>query len=106
MKRSRFSEAQIVGVLEEQEAGSAVADLCRKHWMSSATFFAWKARFGGLEVSDTKGQSTARPTNGRELLLLATASFRSSSAIGEDCDRRHDRRSPIEIPLHLKRPGG
>ena len=49
MKRSRFSEERIIGVLKEHEAGAAVADLCRKHGMSSATFYAWKARFGGLE---------------------------------------------------------
>ncbi|MEC9433901.1 MAG: transposase [Pseudomonadota bacterium] len=52
MKRSRFSEEQRIDVLKQHEAGTAVADLCRKHGMSSATFFAWKARFGGMEVSD------------------------------------------------------
>ena len=53
MKRSRFSEEQIIGVLCEHDAG-AVAELCRKHGMSSATFYAWKAKFGGMDVSDAK----------------------------------------------------
>lgn len=54
MKRSRFSEEQIIGVLCEHDAGAAVAELCRKHGMSSATFYAWKAKFGGMDVSDAK----------------------------------------------------
>jgi putative transposase len=49
MKRSRFSEEQIIGILKEQEAGMATADVCRKHGVSSATFYKWKARYGGLE---------------------------------------------------------
>ena len=48
MKRSRFSEEQIIGILKEQEAGMATADVCRKHGVSSATFYKWKARYGGL----------------------------------------------------------
>ena len=52
MKRSRFSEEQVIGILKEHEVGVSVAELCRKHAMSSATFYSWKAKFGGLEVSD------------------------------------------------------
>jgi len=51
MKRSRFSEGQIIGILKEQEAGISVAELCRKHGMSDASFYKWKAKYGGLEVS-------------------------------------------------------
>ena len=51
MKRKQFSKEQIIGILKEAEAGAVVTDLCRRHGMSSATYYAWKAKFGGLEVS-------------------------------------------------------
>jgi len=50
MRRSRFSDEQIIAVLKEQEAGMATADVCRRHGISSATFYKWKAKYGGLEV--------------------------------------------------------
>ena len=50
MKRSRFTEEQIIGILREHEAGMKTADLCRKHGVSSATFFKWKSKFGGMDV--------------------------------------------------------
>ena len=54
MKRSRFTEEQIIGMLREQEVGSSTADVCRKHGISAATFYKFKAKFGGLEVSDAR----------------------------------------------------
>lgn len=54
MKRSKFTEKQIISILREQEAGAKTAELCRKHGMSEATFYAWKAKFGGMDVSDAK----------------------------------------------------
>jgi putative transposase len=54
MKKSRFTEDQIVGILKEQEAGMAVAELCRRHGVSSPTFYKWKAKYGGLEVSEAR----------------------------------------------------
>ena len=73
MKGSRFSEEQIIGILREQEAGTATADVCRKHGISEATFYKWKARFGGLEVSDAKRLKALEDENGKLKKLLAEA---------------------------------
>lgn len=54
MKASRFSEEQIIAILREQEAGQRTADVCRRHGVSEATFYKWKSKYGGLEVSDAK----------------------------------------------------
>ena len=54
MKKSRFSEEQIIAVLKEHQAGIAVADLCRKHGISDATLYNWRNRYGGMEVSDAR----------------------------------------------------
>ena len=54
MKRARFSEEQIIGILKEHEAGAKCADLCRKHGMSEGTFYNWKSKYGGMTVSEAK----------------------------------------------------
>jgi putative transposase len=54
MKRSRHAEEQIIAILREQEAGAKTADVCRKHGISSATFYSWKAKYGGLSVSEAR----------------------------------------------------
>ena len=73
MKRSRFSEEQIIAVLKEQEAGMATAEVCRRHGISSATFYKWKGKFGGLEVSDARKLRQLEDENARLKRLLADA---------------------------------
>jgi putative transposase len=71
MKRSKFTEEQIVGILQGQAAGAKTAELCRKHGVSSATFYAWKAKFGGMEVSDAKRLKALEAENAKLKRLLA-----------------------------------
>lgn len=73
MKRSKFTEEQIISILREQEAGAKTAELCRKHGMSEATFYAWKAKFGGMDVSDAKRLKVLEEENARLKRLLAEA---------------------------------
>ena len=73
MKRSRFSEEQIIAILREQEAGFATAEVCRKHGVSTATFYAWKAKYGGLDVSQARKLKVLEEENGRLKRLLADA---------------------------------
>jgi putative transposase len=73
MKRSRFTEEQIIGILREQESGQRTADVCRRHGVSEATFYKWKAKFGGLEVSEAKRLKTLEDENARLKKLLAEA---------------------------------
>ena len=73
MKRSRFNEEQIIGILKEQEAGMPTADVCRKHGVSSATFYKYKAKYGGLEVPDARRLRALEEENGKLKKLLAEA---------------------------------
>lgn len=73
MKRSRFSEDQIIGILKEHEAGVSVADLCRKHGVSDASIYNWKARFGGMDVSEARRPKALEDENTRLKRLLADA---------------------------------
>jgi putative transposase len=73
MKRLRFTEEQIIAVLREQEAGMKTADICRKHGISDATFYKWKAKYGGLDVSEAKRLRSLEDENGRLKRMLADA---------------------------------
>ena len=73
MKRRQFSEGRIIGILKEAEAGAVVTELCRRHGVSTATFYAWKGKFGGMEVSDAKRLRALEDENGKLKRLLADA---------------------------------
>jgi putative transposase len=73
MKGSRFNEEQIIGILREHEAGVKTPDICRRHGISDATFYKWKARYGGLEVSEARRLKSLEDENRRLKRLLAEA---------------------------------
>jgi putative transposase len=72
MKR-RFTEAQIIGILKEAEAGMKVADVCRKHGISDATYYNWKSKFGGMSVSEAQRLKALELENSKLKRLLADA---------------------------------
>lgn len=71
MRRSRFTEEQVIGVLKEHQAGLGTAELCRKHGISPATFYQWRSRYGGLEVSEARRLRSLEEENARLKKLLA-----------------------------------
>jgi len=73
MRNSRFTEAQIIGMIKEQEAGMPTADVCRKHGLSPATFYKLKAKYGGLEVSEARRLKALEDENAKLKRLLADA---------------------------------
>ena len=86
MKPSRFKEEQIIAILREQEAGAATADVCRKHGISSGTFYKWKAKLGGLDVSDAKRLKALEDENAKLKKLLAETML--DNAILKDINSR------------------
>ena len=79
MKRKRFTEEQIIGVLREHEAGSKTADLARKHGVSEATLYNWKAKYGGMDVCDARRLKALEEENGKLKKLLADAMLDASA---------------------------
>ena len=86
MKSSRFSEEQIIGILREHEAGIPTADICRKYGISSATFYKWKAKYGGLSISDAKRLKALEDENTKLKKLLAETML--DNAILKDINNR------------------
>lgn len=71
MRKSRFTEEQIIGILKEHQAGMSAAELCRKHGISDATFYKWRSKFGGMEVSDARKLKSLEDENRKLKKLLA-----------------------------------
>ena len=86
MRKSRFSEDQIIGILREQEAGRPTAEVCRRHGVSGATFYKWKSKFGGMDVSDAKRLKALEDENAKLKKLLAETML--DNAILKDINSR------------------
>ncbi len=105
MKRSRFSEEQIIAILKEQEAGISVADLCRKHGVSDASIYKWKAKFGGMDVSEARRLRSLEDKNAKLKRMLTDAMLDNvalkdllgkkwcARRLAESCRTSHDERT-------------
>lgn len=79
MRKSRFSESEIVAILKEADAGMAVKDVCRKHGISQATYYNWKSRYGGMEASDLKRMKELEEENRRLKQMYADLSLENTA---------------------------
>jgi putative transposase len=88
MRKSRFSEAQIIGILKQAEAGMTVAALCREHGMSDATFYKWRSKYGGLDVSEARRLRGLEEENQRLKRLVADLALDNQvlkEVLGKNC---------------------
>ena len=91
MRKSRFSEAQIIGMIKEQEAGMSTAKVCRKHGLSQGTFYKFKSQYGGMEVSDAAKLRAMTDENAKLKRLLADAMLDNvvvKDLLGKNCQRQ------------------
>ena len=79
MKKKRFSEAQIVSILHQREAGKSVKDISREHGISDATFYNWKAKYGGMQISDVKRMKDLEEENGRLKRIVANLTLENDA---------------------------
>ena len=79
MKKTRFTEAQIVSILQQQEVGKSVKDISREHGISDATFYNWKAKYGGMQVSDVKRMKDLEEENGRLKRIVANLTLENDA---------------------------
>lgn len=79
MKKKRFTEAQIVSILHQQEVGNSVKDISREHGISDATFYNWKAKYGGMQVSDVKRMKEIEEENGRLKRIVANLTLENDA---------------------------
>jgi putative transposase len=100
MKR-KFTEEQIIGVLREHELGAKTADLCRKHGISEATFYNWKSKFGGLDVSEARRLKQLEGENARLKKLLAD-SMLDNAVLKDLLSKNGDARCEARVVVHLR----
>jgi putative transposase len=81
MKKSRYTEEQIIGILKQHEAGVKTADLCREHGISAATFYGWKSKFGGMEVSEAQRPEAMIQFSGSNCRLTAWSLIRGTPSL-------------------------
>ena len=94
MKRKRFTDEQIIGILNEQELGAKTADLCRKHGISDATFYKWKSKYGGMEVAEAKQLKALGAENAKLKKLLADAILDNAALKDDARCKARGHRSP------------
>ncbi len=104
MKRTRYSEEQIIGILVEHEAGAKCADLCRRHGMSEGAFHNWKAKYGGMTVSDAKRLKALEDENARLKKLLAEQML-DAAAMKELLSKKWQGPPSSAKPSRICRPG-